>query len=230
MDQNKSKCTPHTNANDIIKSEECGCNRSQVKSGKFVKTSLAIQRQEMWPHTTVSKKYAKRSTFDNLEFDAFVAGETKIIGNLLASGEPAVGRIKVLSLVAHWMCRTKNWPVVWGLYESIIEEVEMGEKEWDDDFSGHETMLSTWQISNDSSSTGMDRGRKEIYWCKAYQGGTCDSPTPHIAQIKLDEPTVPVLHICAFCWTNGKRRKEHAEQDCPAKSSLCTQGWGSSKQ
>ena len=67
---------------------ECGCaaNKGKVKSGKYAKSSANLVRQEVWPHTAVSKKYTKRTGFDTLEFDAFVAGESRIIYTRLEGG------------------------------------------------------------------------------------------------------------------------------------------------
>ena len=46
---------------------------TKVKSGKFAKSHTELLRQEVWPHSAISKKYSKRPTFDNLDFEQFVA-------------------------------------------------------------------------------------------------------------------------------------------------------------
>ena len=232
----KSKCNVHNpltvNTNfdfDIKRLMECNCNvnGTKIKSGKYVKSSVNIQKQEIWPHNAVSKKYTKRPTFDNIEFEQFVAGETKIIYNLLCDmnmlGE-ARGRLRVLTLISHWQCRVKTWPVIRSLYESIIEEVETGERTWEDDFSGYETMLPaiTPTVSAVASMNSVnDKNRKsgEVFWCKNFQNGSCEQNSPHLGQVKVDEPAVSVLHICAFCWSMYKKKKEHAEVECMAKKS-----------
>ena len=179
-------------------------------------------KQEVWPHTAVSKKYFKRASFDQLEFDAFVAGESRILYTMVTNRDPeVVGRLRVLTLVSHWMGKTKNWPLIRSLYESIMEEIELGEKVWTDDFSGYETMLpsiGTVHVGGVSSEVkGVKKAGYEVYWCKQFQTGNCELGAPHMAQIKPEEPPVPVLHICAFCWSSTKKRKEHAEADCAAK-------------
>ena len=202
------------------KGGDCPCGaRPKVKSGKFAKTNVNLVKQEVWPHTMVSKKYTKRTTFDMLEFEAFVAGETKIIHSLLVQRKlESVGRLKVLMMISHWLCKSKNWPMVKSLYEAIMEEIESGEANWEDDFSSYETML-TPLVTMGSQVTDSKSGKKqyEVYWCKAYQTGNCEVSAPHMAQIKPDEPMVAVLHICATCWSLHKKRREHAEQDCPTK-------------
>ena len=88
----------------------------------------------------VLRKYTRKATFDNMEFDMFVAGETRIILNIREPAEKQ-GRLNVLCKLSHWMCKCKDWQVVRGLFEAIIESVEMGESSWTDDFAHYETML-----------------------------------------------------------------------------------------
>ena len=121
-------------------------------------------------------------------------------------------------LVTHWMCKVRNWSVVRPLYESIIEEVEMGERDWEDDFSGHETMLPTTYSTEMSVYGEKSKKQGELYWCKGFQTGTCDVVSPHMAQVKVDDPSVPMVHMCAYCWVNHKKHKDHSESDCQQKS------------
>ena len=44
-----------------------------------------------------------------------------------------------------------------------------------------------------------EKDRNELYWCKNYQRNNFSDTSPHMAQIKADEPPVPVLHYCALC-------------------------------
>ena len=217
-------------AGGVINSNVQNVNtNAKIKSGKFAKSHTELVRQELWPHTAISKKYMKRTAFDSLEFEGFVAGESKIIYNMLAKGDRdrGLGRLRVLTLISHWLCRSRAWPAVRCLFESIIDEVEQGEADWTDDFSGHETILPNLQQNNNTQ--GGDRSNKvedrkkagvvELYWCKGYQNGSCEKEAPHMAQIRPDEPMVPVLHICAACWNTSKKKREHPEGDpsCPSK-------------
>ena len=197
-------------------------NLKNTKSGNYVKSSANIVRQEVWPHTVVSKKYAKRTGFDNMEFNAFVARESKIIHTMLGNGDfnATTGRLRVLTLVSHWLCRVKNWTVIRNMFESIIEEVETDDREWSDDFSSHETMLPALVSQGDgmaSLHSGNRRKLQDIYWCKPYQSSQCEQPSPHMAQLKQKEAPILVLHICAHCWAQFWKRKEHQESECPSQ-------------
>ena len=81
---------------------DCACannvNKQLVKSGKYVKSNVNLVRQEVWLHTAVSKKYARRMSFDNIDFEQFVAGEPKIVHAMMVGGqelESAVGCLSV---------------------------------------------------------------------------------------------------------------------------------------
>ena len=202
---------------------QCGCGsmKQKVKSGKFVKSNPNIIKPELWPHNMVSKKYAKRTTFEGLDFELFVAGESKIIYNMLSTDVvEAAGRLRVLMLLAHWMCRCRDWVPLRNLFKSIMEEVETGASNWADDFSSYETMLPQSPATMPAQvPTDKDKKKNvDVYWCKNYQHGQCELSSPHMAIIKSDEPPVPVLHICAACWALKKRR-EYPENDptCPQK-------------
>ena len=118
------------------------------------------------------------------------------------------------------------------MYESIIKEVELGEHSWADDFSRYETMLPSMIVqgvslnshTNMADTNAQNKKPYEIYWWKVFQSGNCDQISPHMAQIKPDEPAFLVLHICAYCWSNNKRRKEYNEKECSLKSSIMDRG------
>ena len=205
---------------------ECmGCQTGEkvkLKSGKFVKTNIDIKKQEQWPHVNVLRKYTRKCSFDNMDFEMFVAGETRIILNMTEPGE-ARGMLKLLSTLGHWLCRYRDWGLVKGLYEGIIESVELGESLWTDDFNHYETMIplahGLWGMEkSDVEGSRRNKERKlEVFRCKAFQKNNCTEKAPHMAHIKMDEPPVPVLHVCASCLQKENRREEHSELDCPAK-------------
>ena len=117
-----------------------GGEKTNIKSGKYVKTNINIKVQEQWPHMNILRKYCKRSTFDQLDFEAFVAGETHIICGMVDQ-YAAKCRLEFLMKVAHWVCRCRDWPTVRGLYEAVLESIELGEETWMSDFSHYENML-----------------------------------------------------------------------------------------
>ena len=82
-----------------------------VKSGKYVKSNIKIKQQQQWPHINVLRKYVKRPAFDAMEFEAFIAGETRIILSM-EDPEEARGRLSLLCKLAHWYCKCKDWPAI----------------------------------------------------------------------------------------------------------------------
>ena len=121
----------------------CGCvmgkDTDKKKSGKFAKFNKRLVREEDWPHVNVDVKYIKRVHFDNLDYETFIAGESRIIFRMNDEKE-ALGRLRILVKVAHWMARSRDWPTIRRLYEAIIETVEQGGS-WTDDYTHYETMV-----------------------------------------------------------------------------------------
>ena len=190
-----------------------------MKSGKYVKTNVNIKVQEQWPHMNVMRKYSRRVVFDALEFDAFVAGEMKTILQM-GDRQAAQRRLEFLCKIAHWQCRAKDWTLIRGLYEAVIESIELREETWRKDFSHYETMVPCAQRVETREKERVDSKRKdksEVYWCKNFQKGTCQEKSPHMVLMKPDKPPVPVIHCCAFCLQKENKRSDHAEVDCPAK-------------
>ena len=150
----------------------------------------------------------------------FVVGEMCIIGNMVNGGDRD-GRLRLLSKLAHWMCRCRDWPLARGLYEGIIESVELGEASWVEDFGHYETMIpvhTTTDIKRESEHHRGTKDRKvETYWCKAYQRNTCTERSLHMALIRHDEPPALMVHVCASCMQKEGRREEHPEIECPKK-------------
>lgn len=203
----------------------------KVKSGKFAKSHVDLKREESWPHVNVMRQYVKRTTFEQMDFEAFVAGETRII-NAMWNGEPvrARGRLRVLCKVAHWLCKCRDWSAVRGIYESIIEGVELGEMDWDSRIEGYESLLppppSVWERfrkEKEEKVKEKDKDREgkksDTYWCKEYQKGLCSEASPHTLQLKPDSEPVSVVHMCASCWQKDKKKRDHPEGDagCPHK-------------
>ena len=60
----------------------------------------------------------------------------------------------------------------------------------------------------------------EVFWCKKFQKKICKEKSPHLAQLKQDEPPVPVVHPCAVCLQKDGRMLEHSEVDCPEKKGM----------
>ena len=83
-----------------VEKVDCACGKVNVKSGKYAKSNINLIKQEIWPHTAVSKKYMKHTAFESLDFEGFVAGESKIIHAMLvrdSNCNRAIGRLRVLT-------------------------------------------------------------------------------------------------------------------------------------
>ena len=85
------------------------------------------------------------------------------------------------------------------------------------DFSHYKTMVPIIHLKQDRREERREKRETDIFWCKAYQKGQCGEGSPHMALVKADKPLVPVLHICAGCWSQDRKRLDHGENECPAE-------------
>lgn len=202
----------------------------KVKLSLVNSPSADLIREESWPHVNVLRQYIKCTTFETMDFEAFVAGESRIISSMWhKDGRRAHGRLKVLCKVAHWMGKCRDWPAVRNIYEAIIESVGMGESDWVDSFHQYESLLPPSAVIierlrkeekvKEKEKEGTDKKKTEVYWCKDYQKGLCTETSPHSLQLKPDEKPVMVAHLCAVCWQKDKKLRDHPETDasCPHK-------------
>ena len=42
---------------------------AKVKSGKYARSNINIKIQEQWPHLNVLRKYTRRTSFEQLDFE-----------------------------------------------------------------------------------------------------------------------------------------------------------------
>lgn len=168
-----------------------------------------------------------------MDFDAYVAGETRIILSMMARDQQrATGRLKVLCKIAHWFCHSKDWSSIRNIFEAKIESVEMGENDWTSQFEHYEALPSVlvnlkklqdehMQKEKDKEAKKKEAENKkaELFWCKDFQKNACTESGAHMAQLKADEKPVWVVHICATCWQKDKVKRSHPEidQGCPHK-------------
>ena len=196
----------------------CTLDNSKVKSGKYVKSNINLKIQEQWPHINVIRKYTKRTTFEAMDYEVFVAGETRIILGM-KDRVAARGRLDFLCKLSHWLCKCRDWPAIKGLYEAVLESIELGEDSWYSDFTHYEMMVPQ-QTKTDKEKDRENKENKlrsDTYWCKPYQRGACSEKNPHMAQLRPDDPPVAVQHICAACYQRDGRRLEHQENECSKK-------------
>ena len=88
------------------------------------------------------RKYIKRTTFEQLDFESFIAGETNTILGM-ENIQEMKGRLKFTCYIAHWYSKCQDWNLVKGLYEAAVDSIELGEETWNSDFTHYETIGSS---------------------------------------------------------------------------------------
>ena len=132
-----------------------------------------------------------------MDFKTFVAGETRVILNM-SDYQEARCRLKFLSKLMHWLYQCRDWSVLRGMYEAVLESIELGEETWCSDFSHYENLLPNQiRVDREFSGKKANKEKLKIYWCKSYQRNACTEQSPHMTTLRADEPPVPVVHCCA---------------------------------
>ena len=150
--------------------------------------------------------------------DQFLAGETRTI---LRSKDPVEiwGRLNLLNKMAHWKIRTKSWPRVRALYESVITMIEEGEANWDSNFAHIEYMMMGNFTQDESTNprSGRDNKKTKIWWCPDYNNEGCEKKAPHKHMVK--GVSRMVHHNCAQCYNTKHERRNHSEKsdECPLR-------------
>lgn len=225
------KSATHMQVEDLVVGEKMkDGDKNKIKSGKFAKSHTQLVREESWPHLNVLRQYGKRCSFEQMDYETFVAGESRVVLSMMRKNtDRALGRLKVLCKVAHWMCKCRDWVAVKNIYEAIIESVELGETEWTHNFEAYESLLPPppavldrlrQRYEGKDPKESKDKEVKkvgDVFWCKDFQKGNCQETGPHMAQLKPEEKPVMVVHICATCWQKDKKKRDHQDGDsvCP---------------
>lgn len=187
-------------------------NRKKVKSGMYDKIADDVVMKLKWPHKKLDPRWvARRPAVHQLQFEHVVAGEIAIIMRS-SNPEEVKCRLHILQKLAYWNLQEQGWPRVRDIYTGILHRLEEGEATWSATFDEYD-MAFPIKISHNRGST---TGKREVFWCKDFNKGTCTLDSGHKATIAGRERVV--THICAACWKQGKREK-HSETDasCPAK-------------
>ena len=102
-----------------------------------------------------------------------------------------LGRLRLLSRIAHWQYHSKNLGQICSLYKAILESIELGEEDWTLDFSHYEAMVPIYTPNKEVKEKNKDKKENEkktseVYWCKEFQRGTCTEKVSHMSSIKPD--------------------------------------------
>lgn len=187
-------------------------DKKKIKSGMYAKVADDVVKQLKWPHKKLATRWVPgRLLMNQLTFEHVVAGELAIIQRA-TDPEEVRSRIHILQKVAYWNMQNEGWPRVREVYMSILHSIEEGESNFKSSFDEFDSLFPVKRNVLQPKKTG----KKEVYWCRAYNKGQCTEESGHKTLISGMERVVQ--HICAACWKIGKREK-HMETDpaCPQK-------------
>ena len=194
----------------------CSCKHKSKsnKSGRLDKPSTNVKTRLHWPHMFQNKRYVtKAHMFEELTFELFVGGETRIILNS-RNPEERYGRLRILEQCAYWVDKSRDWQQVRGIYTAILESIEVGDARWTSDFSHYDSLITRVNKIQEKGDKSKVKKGNDLF-CRDYNRNECSITAPHRAWVKGEMKKV--LHCCANCLRKDREIKPHPQTDrsCP---------------
>lgn len=211
VDDGESICSFGTRASHEANRSDKSENR-KIRSGMYDKIADDVVMKLKWPHKKLPVRWVtEKPTMQQMSFEQVVAGELSIIQKA-TDPEEVRSRIHILKKLACWNMQDQGWPRVREVYIAILHSIEEGESTWKSTFDSYDPVFPVKMKSLNKKFAG----KKDVFWCRAFNRGECSQESGHKAVIAGQERVV--LHICATCWKHGKKEKHReTESNCPHK-------------
>lgn len=209
-------------SDDSEDEEETGKRRKKKdRSGLYKKASDKVKIAQAWPHLSLGQEYSgKILGFNDLRMSQFVAGELEIISHAKDESEKN-GRLAFLKALMYDAVGCKYSSIL-NYYAAWVREIELGKKQWGDDFTKvGDAILKRAALPDSGASGGSKKktGKKNkiVWYCSAYNRGACSKASPHSSSQKINGVLREVAHICATCYMESKTEANHPEnsRSCP---------------
>jgi len=210
------------------------------QSGVNAKGSDVVKNPQIWAHSALSEDHTVENgtTFAQLDFRLFVAGELEIILEAELPQLERRGRLILLRKMCY-LFGTYDWNVVLNVYGTVLRKIEKGKATWCSDFDStiymilmtggnksRTTPLSNGPKTGSYSKKGVTTGslvagkksyhdQDKTWYCPDFQHNNCSQVSPHQA-IRYGK-SITVHHVCAKCLMRDKRELAHADTNpsCP---------------
>ena len=199
-----------------VNSEDC---KHHKKSGMLERATTNIQQKQTWPQKNLLEDWADEDLeFKNLQFEHFVAGETRTI-ELATEPAQILGRLRLLRRMAYAELRGYEWPLIRKMYAAIVRSIKTKENTWENNFDRYETILYKRPPLRREDKQQNSQASTKKWFCRDWNKGNCTKSTPHKAWFGTGTNAIQrtVLHMCATCYMKDKTQKEHPEnhESCP---------------
>lgn len=194
---------------------------SRQKSGILLRSSDIVKRQEKYPHSFLFYEDSNVS-YSNLTMPQFVSGFSCILMSDISEIERQ-GRTRHLAKLMHFAI-SYPWFVILQLHKAVVLAIELGRKEWSDDFSDVENSVllgfaNRPKISSASHYTNGPRPNNGVFYCANFQSNSCNFKQKTHSQL-IAGVEREVWHICKKCWLSKREKCFHSLSSdvCPFKS------------
>ena len=174
-------------------------------------------------------RHKKEINFDDMDFNQFVFGESRLINRNKIDQKEKETRIHLMQRISKLNSKF-GFEVAKELYRDTLNGIEEKEFKWGNimeiqriemdiksDNIKFETGLDTEGKSKNSTKKISKDKNPDIVWCKNFNFGRCTFQSHHKG--KFNSEQVKKWHICKACWTNKSEKKFHKvnAEDCPLK-------------
>ena len=202
---------------ESIKRED---KKKKLRSGKTLKLSSRVVRQEKWPHCFLpcSQKGGADKKYDDLTVEDFVSGFAVILTELSPSSSTQLQEFQART--AHLarlmeLATIYHWKAVLNFHSRCLLQIERGQLNWGDSFDHLESIALSahLKVKTGVGSAGKKANLRPFY-CLSYQNGGCKEEDSHWGSFKGESKFMQ--HICATCLRAGNNEK-HSEssEQCP---------------
>ena len=192
---------------DAMKIGTGSINRGK-KSGSVSKASDKVIKDLDWPHYHITRGInLTPSSYEELSLEEFILGYIRMLRDTDSTFDKDV----MLEVLEDLMEDTIDfsWGNAKGFYKSIGLEIERGKFAWDDSATIQKKRFTKCRVQKSGAKQEV-KPKKQIQvpdnavCCPQYQSGQCDKRFDHL----------PLIHACAFCFTNRNVVHKHKESDC----------------
>ena len=120
--------------------------RKKKKSGIKAKASDTVRFPQKYPQAYLRYEYTSSSiSFEKLDFNLFIAGELEICTSTKIKEVERSGRLNLLKRIMY-LNSSYDFKTLKAFYAACLNEIEIGLKNWDDDFQQIETAILSKHI------------------------------------------------------------------------------------
>ena len=198
--------------------------KKQLKSGKLLKATSHVKRQEAWPHVFLSRAQpgVTEKKYDELTIPEFVSGFVSILALRKISNEEKQARLLHLGDLMN-LATVYQWEAVLEFHGACLLALERDTIRWGESFARLENISIAGRFLLRPAKSSASRGKPQAggpsidgpIYCAAYNRGLCSHAKTHEGAYR--NRSVTLLHVCSDCLRVNNQQAQHVSgaNNCP---------------